>query len=93
MLHISMPEITISWKESHYLKDPGTNFSKRTEMFIKRKGIEFTLSADIFKKTDFRWSTQVNFSQYRRYLAEIYKEKDRTNEYVRGGERTDKLMN
>ena len=37
MLHISMPEITISWKEFHYLRDRDINFSRQTEMFIKEK--------------------------------------------------------
>ncbi|WP_407477327.1 SusC/RagA family TonB-linked outer membrane protein [Elizabethkingia anophelis] len=66
----------------------------------KRKGIEFTLSADVIKKTDFRWSTQVNFSQYRKYLTEayggkpyttIYNQSNGRNNIVMVGERADKL--
>ncbi|WP_407483102.1 SusC/RagA family TonB-linked outer membrane protein [Elizabethkingia meningoseptica] len=57
----------------------------------QRRGVEFTLNADILKQTDFRWSTQLNFSQYRKYLKEIYGGKDITDKYVKVGERMDQL--
>ncbi|MFP7658125.1 SusC/RagA family TonB-linked outer membrane protein [Chryseobacterium proteolyticum] len=67
---------------------------------FQRKGVEFTLNADVIKKSDFRWSTQLNLSHYRKYLKEAYGGKDYTtiynaangrNNFIRVGERADKL--
>ncbi|ASW73979.1 TonB-dependent receptor [Chryseobacterium piperi] len=66
----------------------------------QRRGVEFTLNADVIKKSDFKWSAQLNLSQYRKYLKEAYGGADYTtlfnpangrNNFIRVGERADKL--
>ncbi|RNL85975.1 SusC/RagA family TonB-linked outer membrane protein [Sinomicrobium pectinilyticum] len=59
----------------------------------KRKGIEFTVNATPVRNENFRWDTQVNFSQYRRYIDEIYGDKEYTEDRLKAGDRTDKLNN
>jgi TonB-linked SusC/RagA family outer membrane protein len=57
----------------------------------QRKGMEFVLSGAAVKGRDFHWDITANFSQYRRYLKEIYGDAARLNN-LKAGDRTDKLF-
>lgn len=66
----------------------------------QRRGVEFTLNADMIRNSGFKWSTQLNLSHYRKYLKEAFGGKDYITVYnpangrdnfVRVGERMDKL--
>ncbi len=46
----------------------------------RRKGVEFTINATPVRNDNFRWDTQINFSQYRRYIDEIYGDKEYTED-------------
>ncbi|MBC9798001.1 SusC/RagA family TonB-linked outer membrane protein [Sinomicrobium sp. FJxs] len=59
----------------------------------KRKGVEFTVNATPVQSDNFRWDAQINLSQYRRYLEEIYGNKEYTEDRLQVGDRTDKLNN
>lgn len=57
-----------------------------------RKGVEFTLDFAPVRNENWRWDTQVNLSQYRRYQDEIYGGKEQTENFIRVGERTDRIF-
>jgi TonB-linked SusC/RagA family outer membrane protein len=57
----------------------------------QRKGLEFVLSGSPIKGRDFRWDVTANFSQYRRYLKEIYNNAP-TLGYLKPGDRADKIF-
>ncbi|NIF06903.1 SusC/RagA family TonB-linked outer membrane protein [Chryseobacterium sp. Tr-659] len=66
----------------------------------ERKGIEITLNGDIIKHSNFTWSSQLNLSRYRKYLKEgyggrdyamVYNPANGRENYVKVGERMDKL--
>lgn len=54
----------------------------------QRNGVEFTLNADILRGGDFEWSTQINFSHFKKTLESIYGGKERYNNLTKG-DRTD----
>ena len=57
----------------------------------KRRGIEVVLDGTPVKTKNFRWNTQINLSQYRRYQEEIYGDREQTDGFIRVGDRTDKI--
>lgn len=60
---------------------------------FKRKGIEFTINATPVKGENFSWNTQLNFSRYRKYIDEIYGDKEYTENRLKEGDRVDKINN
>ena len=48
----------------------------------KRKGVEFTLDFAPVRNDNFKWDTQINLSQYRRYQEEIYGGKEQTQKVL-----------
>ncbi|EIJ40391.1 TonB-linked outer membrane protein, SusC/RagA family [Galbibacter orientalis DSM 19592] len=57
----------------------------------KRKGVEFTLDFAPVRNDNFKWDTQINLSQYRRYQEEIYGGKEQTENFINVGDRTDEI--
>ncbi|WP_128331468.1 SusC/RagA family TonB-linked outer membrane protein [Apibacter sp. HY039] len=57
----------------------------------QRRGVEITLNTDILKRTEIKWNSQINLSQYRKYLKKIYGGYSINSNYIRVGERMDKL--
>jgi len=57
-----------------------------------RKGVEFTLDFAPVRNNNWKWDTQLNLSQYRRYQEEIYGGKEQTENFIRVGERTDRIF-
>jgi TonB-linked SusC/RagA family outer membrane protein len=57
----------------------------------QRKGFEFVLSGVPVRSTDFEWNVALNFSQYRRYLKEIYGGAETLN-FLKVGDRMDKIF-
>jgi len=58
---------------------------------FKRKGLEITLDATPVKTDNFEWNTLINLSHYRRYQTEIYGGRLQTENYIKEGERTDRI--
>ncbi|MCQ6956502.1 SusC/RagA family TonB-linked outer membrane protein [Mucilaginibacter aquariorum] len=56
----------------------------------QRKGLELVLGGSPIKTNSFRWDVAANFSQYRRYLKEIYQNAP-TLGYLKVGDRADKI--
>jgi TonB-linked SusC/RagA family outer membrane protein len=56
----------------------------------QRKGLELVLGGTPIKTNSFRWDVAANFSQYRRYLTEIYQNAS-TLGYLKVGDRADKI--
>ena len=57
----------------------------------QRKGVELVLSGTAIQSKNFSWDITANFSQYRRYLKEIYGNAERLNN-LKVGDRTDKIF-
>tara|TARA_R110002020_G_scaffold97708_1_gene233122 strand:- start:40158 stop:43253 length:3096 start_codon:yes stop_codon:yes gene_type:complete len=57
----------------------------------KRKGMEFTLDATPVQSESFSWNLQMNLSRYRRYQEEIFGDRERTDDFIKAGERTDQI--
>ncbi|MFC4210947.1 SusC/RagA family TonB-linked outer membrane protein [Pedobacter lithocola] len=57
----------------------------------QRKGLEFVVSGTPLKSTDFEWNVSLNFSQYRRYLKEIYGGAQTLN-FLKVGDRMDRIF-
>ena len=57
----------------------------------QRRGFEFVLSGIPIKTADFEWNAAVNFSQYRRYLKEIYGGAETLN-FLKVGDRMDRIF-
>ncbi|MCC9138923.1 SusC/RagA family TonB-linked outer membrane protein [Pontibacter silvestris] len=57
----------------------------------QRKGVEVIARATPVKENDFRWDITANFSQYRRYLKEIFGGAEELN-HLEVDERTDKIF-
>jgi TonB-linked SusC/RagA family outer membrane protein len=70
----------------------GSGYSSQLENgnVYQRKGLEFVLGVSPVKNTNFRWDVAANFSQYRRYLKEIYQNAP-TLGYLKVGDRADKI--
>jgi len=57
----------------------------------QRRGIELVVSGTPVKSTNFEWNVSANFSQYRRYLKEIYGGAETLN-FLRVGDRMDRIF-
>ncbi|MEJ2880589.1 SusC/RagA family TonB-linked outer membrane protein [Pedobacter sp. GR22-6] len=57
----------------------------------QRRGLEIVAGGTVVKDNDFRWDVAANFSQYRRYLKEIYGNAQTLN-YLNSGDRTDRIF-
>lgn len=57
----------------------------------ERKGVELSLNVDILRDSDFKWSTSINLSHYKRVLTKIFEDKDRDGD-LQVGDRTDKIF-
>ncbi|WP_443946752.1 SusC/RagA family TonB-linked outer membrane protein [Pedobacter sp. AW1-32] len=57
----------------------------------QRRGIELVVSGTPIKSTNFEWNVSANFSQYRRYLKEIYGGAETLN-FLRVGDRMDRIF-
>lgn len=57
----------------------------------QRKGVEIVTRATPVQESDFRWDVTANFSQYRRYLKEIFGGAEELNR-LKVGDRTDKIF-
>lgn len=58
---------------------------------FKRKGLEMVLNATPVRTEDFSWDLLMNLSQYRRYQDEIYGDKQQTDDFIKVGDRTDRI--
>ncbi len=59
---------------------------------FKRKGIEATINTTPIKTGNFNWDILINLSHYRRYQTEITGDRTQTEDYIREGERTDRIF-
>ncbi|MFC3561138.1 SusC/RagA family TonB-linked outer membrane protein [Pedobacter jamesrossensis] len=57
----------------------------------QRKGLEFVVSGTPLKSANFEWNVSLNFSQYRRYLKEIYGGAETLN-FLKVGDRMDRIF-
>lgn len=48
----------------------------------KTQGVEFSLTGDIFRKKDFRWSATFNIAAYRSKIVKVTDERDENGNYV-----------
>lgn len=58
---------------------------------FNRKGLEFVLNATPVRSENFSWNLLANFSRYRRYQDEIFGDREQTEDFIRVGDRTDRI--